>query len=538
MMNRIVSFLTVGLLWCGFGQLLWAQALAVSVSQQQIPVLKNKGMNKLISLQCIPNGMVTIEGLKLTFKGTTKREDIAKVYLAQEGKEQKILAERGVSKSSLFLPLSISLADTINLSVYCDLKPQASLLHFVDVQCAEMVTTNGVVKPQDNTISGQRVGVAVQDRKWGNVDTYRIPGLATTKNGSLIAVYDARHEYSRDLQGHMDIGVSRSVDGGNSWEPMRVALDMGTWGGLPEKFNGVSDACVLTDPQSGTIWVAGLWMHGILDKDGKWIEGLTDESKNWQHQWAGRGSQPGLSPKETCQFIISRSDDDGQTWSEPVNITQQTKRPEWWLYAPAPGQGIVLQDGTLVFPTQGRDKDGIPFSNITYSRDGGKTWITSNPSFTNTTECAVVQLNNGSLMLNMRDNRNASEKGAKNGRAVFVTTDLGQTWTEHESSHGALIEPVCMASLHKHLYGRGKEKKTLLLFSNPNSKFHRHNMTIKVSHDEGYTWNSGLLLDEGYGFGYSCITSISDNLVGILYEGSRAQMTFQVIPLKELLEIR
>ncbi|MGL4326794.1 MAG: sialidase family protein, partial [Tannerellaceae bacterium] len=343
--------------------------------------------------------------------GTTKRSDIDKIYLVREGKEKQILAEAHVNKSSLYLPITTQLSDTTNMSVYCDLKPQTPLLHRIDVQCKEIKTDKGMIRPTDETIKGQRVGVAVQDAGTENVAAFRIPGLATTKNGSLIAVYDARRESSRDLQGHMDIGVSRSTDNGQTWEPMRVALDMKTWGGLPEKFNGVSDACVLADPNTGTIWVAGLWMHGILDKDGKWIEGLNEESKNWQHQWAGRGSQPGLTPKETCQFIISRSDDDGKTWSEPVNITEQTKRSEWWLYAPAPGQGIVMTDGTLVFPTQGRDKEGMPFSNITYSKDGGKTWTTSNPSYTNTTECAVVQLNDGSLMLNMRDNRNGAEKG-------------------------------------------------------------------------------------------------------------------------------
>lgn len=514
---------------------LYAQSMQVNITQQQIPVLKNKGMNRLLALQCIPNETISLEGIKLAFDGTTKRSDIAKIYLVREGKENQVLAESVVNKSSLYIPVTTQLSDTTQLALYCDLKPETSLLHFVDVQCKEIKTDKGVIRPADETIKGQRVAVAVQDAGTENVAAFRIPGLATTKDGSLIAVYDARRESSRDLQGHMDIGVSRSTDKGQTWEPMRVALDMKTWGGLPEKFNGVSDACVLTDPNTGTIWVAGLWMHGILDKDGKWIEGLNEESKNWQHQWVGRGSQPGLAPKETCQFLISRSDDDGKTWSEPMNITEQTKRPEWWLYAPAPGQGIVMKDGTLVFPTQGRDTQGMPFSNITYSKDGGKTWTTSNPSYTNTTECAVVELNDGSLMLNMRDNRNGAEKGEKNGRAVFVTNDLGNTWTEHASSHGALNEPVCMASLHKHEYGKGKNAKSVLLFSNPDSKYHRHQITIKVSTDEGKSWKKGVLLDEGYGWGYSCITSVSDDLIGILYESSRAHMTYQLIPLKEIL---
>lgn len=377
--------------------------------------------------------------------------------------------------------------------------------------------------------SGQEV--AVRNAGQDGVNTYRIPGLATSNSGTLLAIWDNRIENSRDLQGDINIGLSRSTDGGQTWLPLQTVLDMKQWGGLPEKYNGVSDACVLVDKKSGRIWVAGLWMHGVLDKDGRWVEGLNDQSKQWQHQWGGRASQEGVSPKQTCQFLLTYSDDDGESWSEPINITAATKRYNWWLFAPAPGQGITMDNGTLVFPTQGRDSVGMPFSNITYSVDGGKSWVTSNPAYTNTTECAVVELGDGSLMLNMRDNRNRAQKGDSNGRAVFTTKDMGKTWIEHPSSHGALIEPVCMASLHKHTYARNK---SVLLFCNPSSKDDRNNIRLKVSTDQGLTWSEGFLLDEGDGFGYSCITSIDSNTIGVLWEGSRSQMAFRRVTLKEL----
>lgn len=374
--------------------------------------------------------------------------------------------------------------------------------------------------------------VTVRAAGQDDVNTYRIPGLATSVKGTLLAVWDNRMESSRDLQGDINIGLCRSRDGGRTWLPMQVVLDMGEWGGLPEKFNGVSDASILVDSRSGRIWIAGLWMHGVLDKEGKWIEGLTPQSKEWQHQWVGKASQPGLSPKETCQFLLTYSDDDGDTWSDPINITEKTKRAEWWLYAPAPGQGITMEDGTLVFPTQIRDSVGMCHSNITYSRDGGKTWIASNPALSNTTECAVVELDNGSLMLNMRDNRNRNRKGDDNGRAIFVTDDMGQTWREHPTSHNSLIEPVCMASLHKHSLGG---RRSVLLFSNPATREGRHNIRLKASRDGGLTWSDGLLLDDGESFGYSCITSIDRKTIGVLWEGSRAQMVFRRVPVKELL---
>lgn len=368
--------------------------------------------------------------------------------------------------------------------------------------------------------------VVVRDAGVDDVHTYRIPALATTKAGTLLAAYDCRYDNSRDLQGHIDIGLSRSTDRGASWEPMRIVLDMGHWGFLPEKFNGVSDPCLLVDTVTGRVWVMALWMHGVLDKNGKFIDDLTEKSDAWQHQWNGRGSQPGLSPYQTSQFIMAYSDDDGQSWSEPIDITPRTKPYEWWLYAPAPGQGITMRDGTLVIPTQGRNAQGVPFSNITYSKDRGQSWITTNPATYNTSECAVVELSDSSLMLNIRDNRNHERKGEENGRAIFTTTDLGQSWDEHPTSHKALREPVCMASLHRH--------GNLLLFSNPDTDNSRRDMRIKWSNDMGQSWHNGPLLDRGDSFGYSCLTSIDPDTVGIIWEGSEAQLMFQAIPLKDI----
>lgn len=139
----------------------------------------------------------------------------------------------------------------------------------------------------------------------------------------------------------------------------------------------------------------------------------------------------------------------------------------------------------------------------------------------------------------MRDNKNRDDKSEDNGRAIAVTKDIGKTWTIHPTSHGALIEPTCMASIHGHEYvtEEGKEVK-VLLFSNPNSKFRRHKQTVKISLDDGMTWPEEFWveLDEGFGAGYSCLTSIDNGRIGILYEGSQAQMTFQVLDIEEILK--
>ncbi len=523
-----------------------AMQVKVVVSQPVLPVLTLKDASPVLRLELIKTGgeSCLVSEMACSLKGTTELTDVKSICLYGADKDGNISVKNPLvapmipaSKVVFKHPFTLQ-ADTTVVWVTVRLKDKINLAHCVQVECTSVQTTVGKAKlVTDRPLIGLRTGVAV--RQWGQdgVNTSRIPGIATSKKGTLLAIYDARYDNSRDLQGNIDIAMNRSFDGGETWQPMQIVLDMKQWGGLPEKYNGVSDACVLVDDTTGDIYVAGLWMHGVLDgKTGQWVEGLTQDSTRWIHQWVAKGSQPGVDVKQTSQFLITKSTDDGKTWSEPVNITARTKRPEWWLYAPAPGHGITLKDGTLVFPTQGRDKDGLPFSNITWSKDGGKTWTTSNPAYNNTTECMAVELSDGSVMLNMRDNRNRGNQN-ENGRRVCVTSDLGETWTEHPTSRKALVEPTCMASIHRHTFKRNGVEKTILLFCNPESYNKRNHMTLKVSFDDGKTWDDRkkILLDEYDSFGYSCITSVDDSTIGIFYESSQAQMTFQQVKLDELI---
>ncbi len=521
----------------------YTDEISTRIENPVLPVLTGKDANPVLKIEIIRQqpGDYLLQKVVISLEGTTDLNDIERVSLFKFDSEGRFVTDNLISEVQS--PASIVTfkdnfnvtEDTLAFWVSVTLKESIDLTHRIKVQCKSITTDIGKVPVPSVDRQSFRVGVAVRQHMQDDVHTSRIPGLATSLKGTLLAIYDARYESARDLQGHMDIGLNRSTDGGRTWEPMQIVLDMNEWGGLPEKYNGVSDACILVDDNTGDIYIAGLWMYGVLDREtGKWVEGMTKDSTRWIHQWQAKGSQPGFGVKETSQFLITKSTDDGLTWSEPINITS-IKKKEWWLFAPAPGHGITLSDGTLVFPTQGRDETGEPFSNITWSKDSGKTWTTGNPAHKNTTECMAVQLSDGSIMLNMRDNRNRGNEEV-NGRTIATTTDLGETWTEHPTSRKALIEPTCMASLHKHAYHENGVEKSVLLFVNPASVSRRDNITLKVSYDDGNTWpeDKHILLDEYNGRGYSCITSVNDSTIGILYESSQADMVFQTVSLKEI----
>jgi sialidase-1 len=364
-----------------------------------------------------------------------------------------------------------------------------------------------VLEPEEKDFASQRIGYALRLHGDDGSKAFRIPGLATTKAGTLIAVYDVRYRGGGDLPGDIDVGMSRSTDGGRTWEDMQIIMDMGSdpkW-----RFDGVGDPAVLVDEVTGRIWVAGIWSHG---------------NRGWH------GSGQGLNPEETGQLMLVWSDDDGRSWSRPRNITREVKKPEWHFLLQGPGAGITMKDGTLVFAAQYQDGDKdpngrkkrTPFSTLISSRDRGKSWQIGTGIKSDTTEAQVVELSDGSLMLNCRDNRGGA-------RTVGVTRDLGMTWEMHPTDRKALPEPVCMASLLR--------VGDRLLFSNPASKRGRFDMTIKVSEDDGMTWPEKwhTLYDSRLVNGYSCLAPIEGDRVGVLYEG-QTELFFLRFPLAELLK--
>lgn len=515
------------------------------VSVYNTPILALKESNKVASIKLtkFANKPCYIKSISFILSSTDGLNDISDIAFINNNKRISVKRDCLVGKKTKIAvsPVDWEIRDTTTINIDIKLFNKVNLLNKISLSNITIKTDRGNIVCHDYNKKYLRFGIALRKEMQDKVNTSRIPGITKTKKGSLIAIYDARYESDRDLQGDIDICYNKSTDGGKTWSPIKKAIDMGKWGNLPEKYNGVSDGCVLSDDNTGKIYIIGLWMHGVLDpKNGKWIEGLTDSSTVWNHQWRSFGSQPGYDVHQSSQFLIVESSDDGETWSPPKNITKMVKPESWWLMAPAPGHGITLNNGTLVFPAEGRTENGLQISTIIYSKDNGKTWKSGNPAYTNTNECMAVELSDGEIMLNMRERSNRG-KEINNGRAIAVTKDMGNTWTEHKTSRNALIESACQASIHKHIYTNSKgEKKEIIFFFNPSSKYKRDNFTLKCSLDNGNTWPEKLwiTLDQDGGNGYSCITSIDNDTICILYEGSGTNLVFQKIKISDILEKR
>ena len=307
-------------------------------------------------------------------------------------------------------------------------------------------------------------------------DTYRIPAVVTTANGTILAFCEGRRNSASDF-GDIDIVVKRSTDKGATWSAQQVIVDDGTM--------SCNNPTPIIDLATNTL-VMVFTKHPGEDREDEILSGKA----------------------APCTVWVTKSTDDGMTWAVPREITQQVSKPEWRWYAAGPCHGIRTTKGRIVVPCN----HSLATANDTWNSHAiasdnlGETWTLLGVAGPKCNESTIAELPNGDLYLNMRSYH------GENLRHVSSSYDGGVTWSEPKPAK-ELIEPVCQAStLRVNLEGGAPR----YLFSNPASK-KRERMTVRVSKDACKSWSIGKVLHEGPA-AYSDLTELSDGTLGCLYE--------------------
>ncbi len=340
----------------------------------------------------------------------------------------------------------------------------------------------------------------------GGYYAYRIPAMVVTPRGSVLVFCEARKTSLSD-DGDIDLLLRRSEDNGKTWGEPQLVIEEG--GDAKIKYGNPTP---LVDRDTGAIWLA-------INRD------YLDE----------RGGRRGGT-------LVLMHSDDGTTWSKPIDITKQIKRPSWKHYAFGPGIGIQLQlgphKGRLIVPANYResfDKSEPSWSHINYSDDHGKNWKVGGKLGDYTNECQVVEIvekGKAGLLFNARNHWGRAGKQEKSGRRLVARSfDGGLTWSQ-EKMDPALTDPPCQASLFRFSFNTTSEPSRIL-FANPAGPGRSH-LTIRLSTDEGHAWPTAKLLYEGSS-AYSCLARLPDGQIGVIYERDNyGKLTFCSMSMKWL----
>ena len=308
--------------------------------------------------------------------------------------------------------------------------------------------------------------------------TFRIPALLTTPK-QLLAFCEGRLESGSD-SGDIDLVLKRSADGGATWSDLSVVVhESGFTSGNPSP-----------------VW----------DRITKELVLVFTKNRADSHE--GR-ILTGEDPPRTVW--VTRSADEGVTWSDPVDISSSTRKDTWRWYATGPCHGIQLESGRIVIPSNHSTSPDHNdwFSHVIYSDDHGKTWAIGGIHQGYTNESTIAELGDGRIYQNMRSYKK------ENRRRISYSADGGLTWTDDVTDQ-TLVEPICQGSALSYTPKGDRSGRVYLLFSNPAST-KREKMTVRLSADGGKTWPNDVNLYEGPS-AYSDLAVLSDGKIGCLYE--------------------
>lgn len=335
---------------------------------------------------------------------------------------------------------------------------------------------------------------------------YRIPGIVTTRRGVVLAYCEARKSDRGDW-GQIDILLRRSTDGGKTWGPRSTLANVPG----PKSKNPVALAQKLATPGEVT------YNNPVAIPD-------------------SNGAVHFLFCLEYARCFYLRSDDDGATFTPPVEITASFDafRPEydWKVLATGPGHGVQLRNGRLLVPVwlslgTGGHAHRPSVTSVIYSDDHGRTWQRGAIAGPNTgdwsipNETCAVQLADGRVLLNMRSESKAN-------RRLLTTSPDGATGWSRPQFHEQLLEPICMAGMVR-LSESPASDRNRLLFSNPHNLSRsdgkeapgkgrdRKNVSVKLSYDEAVTWPVNKTIEPGFS-GYSDLAVAGDGTILLFYE--------------------
>ena len=316
-----------------------------------------------------------------------------------------------------------------------------------------------------------------------NSTNYRIPAVITARDGSIVAVTDKRKYNNGDLPEDIDILCNVSKDGGHTWtEPYTIAYGTGYKQGYGDC------ALALTNDENGII-------AAFVGGPGFW----------------------GSTPTDPLRMYISRSHDNGMTWSEPEDIThfvygaecEDEERKEWLGGFFGSGNGLLTSTGRIMFVIAMRENNTreVICNHAVYSDDNGQTWQVSGRASVGGDEAKVTELVDGRILMSIR----------RNGyRWYNISEDGGVTWQETTSEWTDIVAPACNGDLIRYTSVNDGYDKNRLLHSVPEGSS-RKNVTVYVSYDEGESWQTKKCIVP-YNSAYSSLCVLPDNTIGLYVE--------------------
>ena len=319
----------------------------------------------------------------------------------------------------------------------------------------------------------------------GGYNNMRIPGIVLSKQGTLLAFCEGRVGADRS---RTNVVLKRSYDGGRSWGPLQIVLE------AEKETDAYANVCPVADTITGAIF-----FFVTLFPDGP------VEIRKWE----------ALRRYGVIRTLVTKSTDDGLTWSAPTDITEQITDVKTDIgKKTGPGAGIQTAAGRLVIP-YGVGPELESRAMIVYSDDHGETWHAGGRVDSKSTETQVVELSDGSLRLDTRNQRPQEEPHC---RYYSISRDGGETWTEPVRDE-ALLDTACQASILRHPFRLPEYDIDPILFANAASTFqNRVNMTVRLSCDDGKSWPIAKSVHTGPS-AYCCLVSLPDGTIGLLYEG-------------------